>query len=230
MPSKLSRSAVTKLDCASVFERILLMQFSKPFLVSISDDYRNILAAVDKHVPFNKSERNVRPYLGIIVPVDTRLYALPFVSPKPKFKNWKERPGYFPLKDNRLGALQIINMLPIAFHPSVILPIHISHYTEIDKGYGNIIKSQYEFLSAGNNLERACKNAETLLERHRSNTLSPTLEKVALDFTALEERLTQYLIANNLPQELAFADSQNIDLAKPTLTVPNAANIDDTVP
>ena len=53
----------------------------------IKDEYISFLKAYNSKVPENKQEN--RPYLGIVLQIDSIKYYAPFSSPKPKHKKMR---------------------------------------------------------------------------------------------------------------------------------------------
>jgi hypothetical protein len=181
-------------------------QQKRPFLVNLTDEYYHAIKAVDSRVLYNKPEAHKRPYLGVVITVNKRLYCLPFTSPKPMRTNWTERVGYLPIRNNQYGSLMIVDMVPVAATGAVIQHVDIATEKEKDSKYAAILVNQTDWLESGDNLNRAVINANKLYSYYQSNTLNDRLQKLTLPFSQLENCLEQYLHERGLDTALAFAN------------------------
>jgi protein AbiQ len=180
------------------------MNLNRPLFLTIDKLYRERLADIDSRVLFNKDYLHTRPYLAVMIIVNNRLYAIPFSSPKSKRVNWKERPGYYPLDNNRLGALMINNMIPIADDKSIFTHIDIPSIMRLDKKYGGVLNKQYRFLDNEERMNEVSDNANNIYSRYSDKTLGTRLDKLVVCFDKLETELGLFLQEKNLPEDLAY--------------------------
>jgi len=82
-------------------------------IVRVNSDYCDYLRKYDNKVAYNKNEKVLRPFIGILFQIDTCEYFAPLSSPKPKHKNMKNTVDFFKIKDGELGAVNFNNMIPV---------------------------------------------------------------------------------------------------------------------
>ena len=58
-------------------------------IVRVDTDYCDYLRKYDNKVAYNKNEKELRPFIGILFKINTCEYFAPLVSPKPKPKHMK---------------------------------------------------------------------------------------------------------------------------------------------
>ena len=66
-------------------------------IVRVNSDYCDYLRKFDNKVAYNKNEKELRPFIGILFPIDTCKYFAPLSSPKPKTQKYEK---YFRLFQN----------------------------------------------------------------------------------------------------------------------------------
>ena len=64
------------------------IKLSKLNFYTIVENYIEYLSRFDKHIAYNKNQK--RPYIGVIIVVESLYYFAPLFSPKPKHKTYKE--------------------------------------------------------------------------------------------------------------------------------------------
>jgi protein AbiQ len=85
----------------------------------VSDVYISFLHGIDAKVYFNKSDRNTRPYVGVVLEVGGQKYFAPLTSYKPKQDAFKASdPRFFKIHEkgvptNKLGMIALNNMIPV---------------------------------------------------------------------------------------------------------------------
>ena len=82
-------------------------------IVRVNSDYCDYLRKFDNKVAYNKNEKELRPFIGILFQIDACKYFAPLSSPKPKHKNMKNTLDFFKIKDGELGAVNFNNMIPV---------------------------------------------------------------------------------------------------------------------
>ena len=83
-------------------------------IVRVNSDYCDYLRESDNKVAYNKNEKELRPFIGILFKIDTCEYFAPLSSPKPKHKKMKNTLDFFKIKGGELGAVNFDNMIPVA--------------------------------------------------------------------------------------------------------------------
>lgn len=82
-------------------------------IVRVDSKYCDYLRQFDEKVAYNKNEKELRPFIGILFEIDTYKYFAPLSSPKPKQKKMKNTVDFFKIKDGELGAVNFNNMIPV---------------------------------------------------------------------------------------------------------------------
>ena len=67
-------------------------------IVRVNSDYCDYLRKFDNKVAYNKNEKELRPFIGILFQIDTCEYVAPLSSPKLKHKNMKNTVDFFKIK------------------------------------------------------------------------------------------------------------------------------------
>ena len=91
------------------------IKLSKLNFYTIVENYIEYLSRFDKHIAYNKNQK--RPYIGVIIVVESHYYFAPLFSPKPKHKTYKENLTFFKIinqknKEN-LGIIRFSDMIPV---------------------------------------------------------------------------------------------------------------------
>ena len=82
-------------------------------IVRIDSNYCDFLRKYDNRVIYNKNDKELRPFIGILFTIDDYEYFAPLSSPKPKHKKMKNTLDFFKIKDGELGAVNFNNMIPV---------------------------------------------------------------------------------------------------------------------
>ena len=82
-------------------------------IVRVSSDYCDYLREFDNKVAYNKYEKELRPFIGILFKIDKCEYFAPLSSPKEKHKKMKNTVDFFKIKNGELGAVNFNNMIPV---------------------------------------------------------------------------------------------------------------------
>ena len=83
-------------------------------IVRVDSDYCDYLRKFDNKVAYNKNEKELRPFIGILFKIDTCEYFAPLSSPKPKHKTMKNTLDFIKIQGGELGALNFNNMIPVS--------------------------------------------------------------------------------------------------------------------
>lgn len=112
---------------------------------TVKDKYIAYLKTLDTTVPNNYSEK--RPYIGIVLEVDSHKFIAPLTSYKPKQDRIKNsNPTVFKLHErtnplNKLGMIQLNNMVPV-----LISEIDLFDIENQPEPYKSMLYKQYEFI------------------------------------------------------------------------------------
>lgn len=108
----------------------------------IKDDFITFLRQFDQKVPDNKNES--RPYVGVVLEIETIKYYAPFTSPKLKHKKMKNGKDFRKINNGIYGAINFNNMIPVL--ASVLIEIDIANITDVK--YRRLLQNQYNYIKA----------------------------------------------------------------------------------
>ena len=104
---------------------------------NIADAYIAYLKTYDSTIPDNKNER--RPYVGIVLEINTVKYFAPLSSPKTKHANMKNSKDFRKINNGLYGAINFNNMIPVIDEALVIIDIANVQ----DANYQRLLQNQY---------------------------------------------------------------------------------------
>ena len=67
----------------------------------------------DNKVAYNKFEKELRPFIGVLFTINECEYFAPLSSPKPKYLKMKNTIDFFKIDGDKLGAINFNNMIPV---------------------------------------------------------------------------------------------------------------------
>ena len=149
----------------------------------IHDKYIRFLHSGDGRVQFNKGQS--RPYVGIVLQIDSTSYFVPLESPTPNHAKLSSSGPILKLKDGKLGIMGFNNMIPV---PDVAL---------IDFDFDDIEDEKYRMLLI-NQLDFCNRNRDLILHRARSTynkavgNKVPYYREVCCNFKKLERMALSY--------------------------------------
>lgn len=124
----------------------------------IKEDYINFLRNYDKNVSINKNES--RPYVGVLLTIDSKKYYAPFTSPKPKHLKMKNSIDFRKINNGILGAINLNNMIPVV--DEAIIQFDINLIT--DAKYKTLLQNQLYYIKKDwNNIMKASQELYNLL-------------------------------------------------------------------
>ena len=88
-------------------------------IVRVNSSYCDYLRKVDNKVVYNKNEKELRPFVGILFQIESFEYFAPLSSPKPKHKEMKNTIDFLKIKDGQLGAINFNNMIPVSLQITI---------------------------------------------------------------------------------------------------------------
>lgn len=164
--------------------------------------YIRNLSAVDDNVMSVSPQTNKeeRPFLGIIVILGDKSYCIPLTSPKNKHINMRNREDFSRIIDNNgkiIGCLNFNNMIPVS--KDVITPLDIvinekDSYAE--KGKKKILNIQLDWCNANKEIifRKANKLYHLVVD---TPDKMRNLTRRCCNFKKLEEVLAKYTMKNN---------------------------------
>ena len=155
----------------------------------IKEDFITYLRQFDTKIAENKNQ--TRPYVGIVLEVNSVKYYAPFSSPKPKHKKMKNGKDFRKINNGLYGAINFNNMIPVL--DSALIEIDISNI--VDVKYRRLLQNQYNSIKAdekgilktAENLRKLIFDAETNLSAH-----DKVIKQRCCDLVLLEEKYIEW--------------------------------------
>ena len=155
----------------------------------IKEDFITYLRQFDTKVSENKNQ--TRPYIGIVLEVNSVKYYAPFSSPKPKHKKMKNGKDFRKINNGLYGAINFNNMIPVL--DSALIEIDIANIADVK--YRRLLQNQYNSIKAdekgilktAENLRKLIFDAETNLSAH-----DKVIKQRCCDFVLLEEKYIEW--------------------------------------
>ena len=155
----------------------------------IKEDFITYLRQFDTKIAENKNQ--TRPYVGIVLEVNSVKYYAPFSSPKPKHKKMKNGKDFRKINNGLYGAINFNNMIPVL--DSALIEIDIANI--VDVKYRRLLQNQYNSIKAdekgilktAENLRKLIFDAETNLSAH-----DKVIKQRCCDLVLLEEKYIEW--------------------------------------
>ncbi len=141
-----------------------------------------------------QTDKEDRPFVGIVIVCDEKQYCIPLSSPKEKHKSMKNGIDFHKIIDTDgklIGVLDINNMIPV--RPDVIREIDVHVYpgdSQKVKRYKNLLIDQLNFCRQ--NHEIIVAKANKLYNMVKKKSTSGQLKKRCLKWQKLEEILGRF--------------------------------------
>lgn len=125
----------------------------------IKDDYILFLKSFDSKVAENKHQ--TRPYVGVVLEIESIKYYAPFSSPKNKHKKMKNSIDFRKINKGIYGAINFNNMIPVI--TDALIEIDIASIQDVK--YRRLLQNQYNSIKADEIgiLKTACNLRNILL-------------------------------------------------------------------
>lgn len=159
-------------------------------LVVIDSKYCDYLRKFDEKVAYNKNEKALGPFVGVLFTLKDIEYFAPLSSPKLKHQKMHNTIDFIKLDNGNLGALNINNMIPVT-------KLNYKFF-ELNKGIDDLKEKQYYILLNKqlvwlNARYRYIKNKSlNLYNKYLNNSLPLEIKKRCCDFKLLEEKCLEY--------------------------------------
>ena len=158
-------------------------------VLSQKEDFITYLRQFDTKVAENKNQ--TRPYVGIVLEVNSVKYYAPFSSPKPKHKKMKNGKDFRKINNGLYGAINFNNMIPVL--DSALIEIDIANITDVK--YRRLLQNQYNSIKAdekgilktAEKLRKLIFDAETNLSAH-----DKVIKQRCCDLVLLEEKYIEW--------------------------------------
>ena len=155
----------------------------------IKDDYIVFLRQFDSKVSENKNQ--TRPYVGIVLEIDTIKYYAPFSSPKPKHRKMKNSKDFRKIHKGIYGAINFNNMIPVL--DDALIEIDISNIPDVQ--YRRLLQNQYNSIKADEEgiMKTAANLRELIFDDENNLTEHDIIVKQrCCNLQLLEEKYTEW--------------------------------------
>ena len=159
-------------------------------IVRVSSDYCDYLREFDDKVSYNKYEKELRPFIGILFKIDECEYFAPLSSPKEKHKKMKNTVDFFKIKNGELGAVNFNNMIPVNKNNYSLVELNKETLTMSEFKYQKLSREQLEWLNA--NYYQVRNKSFKLYNLYNNGKLPENIMKRCCNFKLLEKKCMEY--------------------------------------
>ncbi len=163
---------------------------NKLIIVRLDSKYCDYLRKFDNKVPFNYSQKKLRPFIGVLFKINKCMYFAPLSSPKPKHLKMKSTIDFLKIDRGKLGTINFNNMLPVTKKNIIELDLGKDAVNESEEKYIKLLKSQLYWLNR--NSEILYKKSKNLYNKYLNGTLNENILKRCCNFKLLEEKCNKY--------------------------------------
>jgi len=167
-------------------------------LYTIDSNYVKYLQEFDENVKDNEKDGRIRPYIGIVLEIDSFKYFVPLCSPKQKHYNMDDKLDFIKIQDgDELKAvLNINNMIPVLDAEIKLLEIEnepLKHQDLLNKEHIIIKKKS----------DRIIKNARVLYKKTtEQRKYNEKLASRCVNFKFLEQKCLEYRQAKTIENDI----------------------------
>ena len=159
-------------------------------IVRVNSNYCDYLRKFDKKVAYNKYEKELRPFIGILFKIESCEYFAPLSSPKPKHLKMKNTVDFFKIKDGELGNVNFNNMIPVNTNNYTLVDLNKENITLEELKYQKLLREQLAWLNA--NYKQVKNKSFKLYELYNSGRLPDNIKDRCCNFKLLEEKCIEY--------------------------------------
>lgn len=139
---------------------------------------------------YNKKEKELRPFIGILFKIEMCEYFSPLSSPKPKHKNMKNTLDFFKIKNGELGVVNFNNMIPVNKNNYSLVDLNKETLTISELKYQKLLREQLAWLNA--NYQQVKNKSFKLYQLYNEGRLPQNIKLRCCNFKLLEEKCTKY--------------------------------------
>ncbi len=159
-------------------------------IVRLDSKYCDYLRKFDNRVSYNKANKELRPFIGILFVVNNCEYFAPLSSPKPKHLTMKDYVDFVKIQNGELGVVNFNNMLPVRENNYSLIDLDKDKYLLKNQKYQNLLIRQSWWLR--DNFSEVQKKAEKLYTLYMNNHLNKNVINRCCNFKLLEEKSKEY--------------------------------------
>lgn len=159
-------------------------------IVRINSDYCDYLRSFDDKIVYNKYDKELRPFIGILFEIDNYKYFAPLSSPKDKHKKMKNMIDFLKIKNGELGAVNFNNMIPVTNKNYSLIDLNKKMSKTEEVKYQKLLKEQLIWLNSHYNQVK--NKSFKLYQLYNSGKLSQNIKERCCNFKLLEEKCLEY--------------------------------------
>ncbi len=159
-------------------------------IVRVNSDYCDYLREFDNRVSYNKYEKELRPFIGILFKINSCEYFAPLSSPKEKHKKMKNTIDFFKIKNGELGAVNFNNMIPVNENNYSLVDLNKETLTISELKYQKLLREQLDWLNS--NYIKVKNKSHKLYQLYITGKLSKNIKSRCCNFKLLEEKCLEY--------------------------------------
>ena len=159
-------------------------------IVRIDSNYCDFLRKYDNRVIYNKNDKELRPFIGILFSINDYEYFAPLSSPKPKHQKMKNSLDFFKIKDGELGAINFNNMIPVKENNYSLINLNEKVSTMEELKYQKLLREQLLWLNAS--YYQIKNKSMKLYNLYNNGKLPENIKSRCCNFKLLEEKSEEY--------------------------------------
>ena len=159
-------------------------------IVRVDSEYCDYLREFDNKVAYNKYEKELRPFIGVLFKIDKCEYFAPLSSPKQKHIKMKNTVDFFKIKDGELGAVNFNNMIPVTKENYSLVDLNKETLTISEMKYQKLLIEQLAWLNA--NYHQVKNKSFKLYDLYTKGKLPENIKSRCCNFKLLEEKCIEY--------------------------------------
>jgi len=159
-------------------------------IVRVNSEYCDYLRKFDSKVAYNKLEKELRPFIGVLFKIDKCEYFAPLSSPKPKHLKMKNTIDFFKIKRGELGAVNFNNMIPVKKENYTLVDLEKETLTVSEMKYQKLLKEQLDWLNS--NYNQVKDKSYKLYQLYTKQKLPDNIKSRCCNFVLLEEKCYEY--------------------------------------
>lgn len=159
-------------------------------IVRVNTDYCDYLRKYENKVAYNKHEKELRPFIGILFKIENCEYFAPLASPKEKHIKMKNKIDFLKIKGGELGAVNFNNMIPVKEQNYYLVDLNKTNISIPEQKYQQLLKQQLQWL---NEHYKQLKNKSfKLYQLYNNGRLPANIKDRCCNFKLLEEKCLEY--------------------------------------
>ena len=160
-------------------------------IVRVNTDYCDYLRKFDNKVAYNKNEKELRPFIGVLFTVNNCEYFAPLSSPKAKHLKMKNMLDFVKIKNGKFGAVNFNNMIPVTAKNYTFVEMKqdksLSHS---ESRYRYMLEYQLNWLNE--NIDQIHNKSFNLYDKYINNKLPAVIKSRCCNFKLLEDKCREY--------------------------------------